>query len=166
MRFGCAVHYPIPKRGLFQTDCRTAAEEWRQGQMSAFCRHSSQLPTATHSYPRLTPRPRTSPTALYSPVQREAAEGCIRTALPTNRVKSGMADHYLSGVSINEIGIRPARYITQGYHVGEGYQDRVPPDRGCDLWAKCLTCPLPMCRYDYPADGGRQLGKDLKEFIP
>jgi AraC-like DNA-binding protein len=29
-------------------------------------------------------------------------------------------------------------------------------DGGCDLWDRCLTCPLPRCRYDEPG-GARQL---------
>ena len=29
-------------------------------------------------------------------------------------------------------------------------------DSGCDLWDRCLTCPLPRCRYDEPG-GARQL---------
>jgi hypothetical protein len=29
-------------------------------------------------------------------------------------------------------------------------------DSGCDIWDRCLTCPLPRCRYDEPG-GARQL---------
>ena len=29
-------------------------------------------------------------------------------------------------------------------------------DDGCDLHARCLTCPLPVCRYDVPG-GKREL---------
>jgi hypothetical protein len=29
-------------------------------------------------------------------------------------------------------------------------------DSGCDLWRRCLTCPLPRCRYDEPG-GARQI---------
>jgi DNA-binding CsgD family transcriptional regulator len=29
-------------------------------------------------------------------------------------------------------------------------------DSGCDIWERCLTCPLPRCRYDEPG-GARQL---------
>jgi hypothetical protein len=34
-------------------------------------------------------------------------------------------------------------------------QDALPEftryrDEGCDLYASCLTCPLPRCRYDAP----------------
>jgi len=34
-------------------------------------------------------------------------------------------------------------------------QDALPEftryrDEGCDLYASCLTCPLPRCRYDKP----------------
>jgi hypothetical protein len=34
-------------------------------------------------------------------------------------------------------------------------QDALPEftryrDEGCDLYASCLTCPLPCCRYDNP----------------
>ncbi len=29
-------------------------------------------------------------------------------------------------------------------------------DTGCDLWDRCLTCPLPRCRYDEPG-GARQI---------
>ena len=32
-------------------------------------------------------------------------------------------------------------------------------DRGCDLCASCLNCPLPQCRYDEPR---RQKGKELR----
>ena len=24
------------------------------------------------------------------------------------------------------------------------------PDNGCGIWDRCLTCPLPRCRYDEP----------------
>jgi AraC-like DNA-binding protein len=30
------------------------------------------------------------------------------------------------------------------------------PDTGCGLWERCLTCPLPRCRYDEPG-GARQI---------
>jgi len=33
-------------------------------------------------------------------------------------------------------------------------------DDGCDLFASCLNCPLPRCRYDEP--GRRQTAKDLR----
>ena len=26
---------------------------------------------------------------------------------------------------------------------------KIVPDSGCDLFGRCLECPLPMCRYDY-----------------
>jgi AraC-like DNA-binding protein len=29
-------------------------------------------------------------------------------------------------------------------------------DSGCDIWERCLTCPLPRCRYDEPG-GARQI---------
>jgi len=29
-------------------------------------------------------------------------------------------------------------------------------DSGCDIWGRCLTCPLPRCRYDEPG-GARQI---------
>lgn len=29
-------------------------------------------------------------------------------------------------------------------------------DTGCGLWDRCLTCPLPRCRYDEPG-GARQI---------
>jgi hypothetical protein len=29
-------------------------------------------------------------------------------------------------------------------------------DSGCDIWDRCLTCPLPRCRYDEPG-GARQI---------
>lgn len=29
-------------------------------------------------------------------------------------------------------------------------------DRGCNLYASCLRCPLPACRYDEPIPLGRQ----------
>ena len=28
-------------------------------------------------------------------------------------------------------------------------------DGGCDLFAACLTCPLPHCRYDVPGGAAR-----------
>ena len=28
-------------------------------------------------------------------------------------------------------------------------------DDGCDIHHACLSCPLPACRYDRPADGSR-----------
>jgi AraC-like DNA-binding protein len=43
-------------------------------------------------------------------------------------------------------------------------------DRGCDIWRRCLTCPLPRCRYDEPGGARRILNEardrrivDLKE---
>jgi hypothetical protein len=29
-------------------------------------------------------------------------------------------------------------------------------DSGCDIWDRCLTCPLPRCRHDEPG-GARQI---------
>ena len=32
-------------------------------------------------------------------------------------------------------------------------------DRGCDLFASCLTCPLPRCRYDVPGGARTMLNR-------
>lgn len=34
-----------------------------------------------------------------------------------------------------------------GVPVG-GYHDEVMPDKGCDVWPRCLECPLSLCKYD------------------
>jgi hypothetical protein len=41
-------------------------------------------------------------------------------------------------------------------------RDRLPEhtdyrDDGCDLYARCLTCELPACRYDLAPNQGRAL---------
>ena len=32
-------------------------------------------------------------------------------------------------------------------------------DTGCDVWRRCLTCPLPRCRYDQPGGIRRLLNQ-------
>ncbi len=32
-------------------------------------------------------------------------------------------------------------------------------DEGCDLFASCLTCPLPRCRYDEPGGARAMLNR-------
>jgi hypothetical protein len=32
-------------------------------------------------------------------------------------------------------------------------------DEGCDLFASCLTCPLPRCRYDEPGGARTMLNR-------
>ena len=39
----------------------------------------------------------------------------------------------------------------------------IVPDSGCDLYGRCLECPLPMCRYDYT--NRKQLNQDVKSFL-
>lgn len=40
----------------------------------------------------------------------------------------------------------------------------VVPDTGCDLAPSCLNCPLPRCRYDYPAASAKPLTEDQKRM--
>ncbi len=35
-------------------------------------------------------------------------------------------------------------------------------DTGCDIWHRCLTCPLPRCRYDQPG-GARFLLNEVRD---
>ena len=36
-------------------------------------------------------------------------------------------------------------------------------DSGCDLYARCLDCPLPRCRYDYT--NTKELVADVAAFL-
>ena len=38
-------------------------------------------------------------------------------------------------------------------------------DEGCDLFASCLTCPLPRCRYDVPGGARTLLNRVRDEEI-
>jgi hypothetical protein len=38
-------------------------------------------------------------------------------------------------------------------------------DEGCDLFASCLTCPLPRCRYDEPGGARAMLNRVRDEEI-
>lgn len=45
-----------------------------------------------------------------------------------------------------------------------GYHGEVMPDSGCEYSAKCLECPLPMCKHDtvaFRAWQAEELGKKL-----
>ena len=39
----------------------------------------------------------------------------------------------------------------------------IVPDSGCDLYGRCLECPLPMCRYDYT--NTKELVTDVATFL-
>ena len=39
----------------------------------------------------------------------------------------------------------------------------IVPDSGCDLYGRCLECPMPMCRYEYT--NRTQLNQDIKSFL-
>ncbi len=49
-------------------------------------------------------------------------------------------------------------------------QDALPEhsdyrDEGCDLFASCLTCPLPRCRYDEPGGARTMINRVRDEEI-
>lgn len=49
-------------------------------------------------------------------------------------------------------------------------QDALPEnsdyrDEGCDLFASCLTCPLPRCRYDEPGGARTMMNRVRDEEI-
>lgn len=39
-------------------------------------------------------------------------------------------------------------------------EDTVYLDDGCDIHPHCLTCPLPVCRYDVPGGWGKLVCRD------
>ena len=45
----------------------------------------------------------------------------------------------------------PLSPANSGAPAADETQPPVQPDRGCNLAASCLDCPLPTCKYDGPA---------------
>ena len=39
----------------------------------------------------------------------------------------------------------------------------IVPDKGCDLYGRCLECPMPKCRYDY--SNTKELVADVAAFL-
>lgn len=39
-------------------------------------------------------------------------------------------------------------------------ENTVYRDDGCDIHPHCLTCPLPVCRYDVPGGWGKLVRRD------
>jgi hypothetical protein len=70
-----------------------------------------------------------------------------------------MAHPHFAAQSIAEIGQRPFDKRARDDDL------RVEPDRGCRVWHRCLTCPLPVCISDLSPPQQRLFWAKVKELM-
>ncbi len=74
-----------------------------------------------------------------------------------------------SGGSVFALPVMTAAAVYARRH-GQVRSDALPEhieyrDEGCDLFASCLTCPLPRCRYDEPGGVRAMLNRERDHQI-